>query len=220
MEGLLVVDEYVGRREKMVREQIERRGVKDPRVLAAFRKVQRHLFMPDGIRTRAYEDTPLPIGDGQTISQPYTVARMTELLQLTGKEVVLEIGTGSGYQSAILAVLADWVYSVERVRGLSSSARRLLDELGYHNVATKVGDGTMGWIEFAPYDAVIVTAGGPRAPQPLVEQLKEGGRMVVPVGDKHTQRMIVGVKTGDQLKTRDEGPYRFVDLVGEHGWKK
>jgi protein-L-isoaspartate(D-aspartate) O-methyltransferase len=212
-------NDLAGQRERMVRTQMERRDIRDPRVLAAFRKVPRHLFIPEGIRSRAYEDTPLPIGQGQTISQPYTVARMTEALELTGKEIVLEVGTGSGYQAAILAELAEWVYSVERLRDLSHQARKLLDALGYHNVALRVGDGTLGWPEHGPYDGVIVTAGSPEIPRPLVEQLKEGGRLVIPVGDVHTQNMIVGVKVGGKLETTDLGPYRFVELVGEHGWK-
>jgi len=203
----------------MVRTQIEKRGIKDPRVLAAFRKVPRHLFMPEGIRSRAYEDSPLPIGHGQTISQPYTVARMTEALALTGKEVALEIGTGSGYQTAILCELCDWVYSVERVRSLAMGARKILDELGYHNVAVMVGDGTLGWKERAPYDAIIVTAGAPEIPHPLVEQLKEGGRLVIPVGDQFTQSMVRGEKKDGEFKTRDLGAYRFVELIGTYGWK-
>jgi protein-L-isoaspartate(D-aspartate) O-methyltransferase len=213
-------NDYAGHREKMVRTQLEARGIHDPRVLAAARKVPRHLFMPEGIRSRAYEDTPLPIGQGQTISQPYTVARMTELLELTGKEVVLEIGTGSGYQAALLSELAEWVYSVERVRDLAQQARKLLDELRCHNIAIRVGDGTLGWKDHAPYDRVIVTAGSPEIPRPLIEQLKEGGRIVIPVGDAYTQNMIVGVKKGAEIETKDTGAYRFVELIGTHGWKQ
>ncbi len=208
-----------GQREKMVRNQLEKRGVKNPMVLEAFRKVPRHLFMPEGMRHRAYEDTPLPIGEGQTISQPYTVARMTEALELTGKEIVLEIGAGSGYQAAILAELAEWVYTVERIRELATRARKILDELGYHNVAIITGDGTLGYREHAPYGAIIVTAGSPEIPRPLVEQLDEGGKMVIPVGDQLTQHMIRGIKKGGKLETADLGAYRFVELVGEHGWK-
>ena len=209
-----------GAREKMVREQLEKRGIKDERVLKAFRAVPRHEFMPEAIQHQAYEDTPLPIGDGQTISQPYTVARMTELLELTPSHIVLEIGTGSGYQAAVLAEIAEWVYSVERHRDLAQKAREALDRTGYHNVAVRVGDGTLGWREHAPYDAVIITAGAPEIPRPLVEQLKDGGRLVAPVGDKFTQHMILGVKKGGQLETKDVGAYRFVELIGKHGWKE
>ena len=213
------VNGLAGQREKMVRTQIESRGIRDPRVLAAFRKAPRHLFIPEGMRSRAYEDCPLPIGQGQTISQPYTVARMTEALCLQGKELVLEIGTGSGYQAAILAELAEWVYSVERIRDLAASARKILDELGYHNVAITVGDGTLGWKEHAPYDAIIVTAGSPDIPKPLVAQLKQGGRLVIPVGDVYSQELILGIKEGEELATKDLGAYRFVELIGAHGWK-
>ncbi len=213
-------NEYAGQREKMVRMQLERRGINDARVLEAFRKVPRHLFMPEGMRSRAYDDCPLPIGNGQTISQPYTVARMTEALELSGDEIVLEIGTGSGYQAAVLAELAEWVYSVERHRDLAMDARKRLDELGYHNVAIKVGDGTLGWKEHSPYGAILVTAAAPQVPKPLVNQLKHGGRIAIPVGGKYSQNMIVGVKHGEDLETRDIGPYRFVELVGSHGWKE
>lgn len=213
------LNDQAGQREKMVRTQLEARLIRDPRVLAAFRKVPRHYFLPEGMRNRAYDDTPLPIGHGQTISQPYTVARMTEALGLTGNEVVLEIGTGSGYQTAILAELAAWVYSVERIRELALSARNLLDELGYENVAINVADGTFGWKDHAPYDAIIVTAGAPDIPKPLIVQLKEGGRLVIPVGDLATQNLILGAKKGDQLLTEDLGAYRFVELIGAHGWK-
>jgi len=212
------IEEQAGRREKMVKNQLEKRGIKDPRVLAAFRKVPRHLFIPEGMRNRAYEDCPLPIGHGQTISQPYTVARMTEALELTGSEIVLEIGAGSGYQAAILAELCEWVYTVERVRDLALKAREILDKLGCHNVAVRTGDGTLGWREHAPYDKVIVTAGAPEIPRPLVEQLKEGGSMVIPIGSQHTQNMILGIKKGGKLVTKDLGAFRFVELIGKHGW--
>ena len=206
-------------REKMVRDQLERRGISDPDVLAAFRRVPRHLFVPEVMRHRAYEDCPLPIGEGQTISQPYTVAAMTEALELSGSEVVLEIGTGSGYQTAILAELAEWVYSVERLRELSGRARKTLEELGYDNFALRVGDGTLGWRENGPYDAIIVTAGGPEIPKPLIEQLKEGGRLVIPVGDLNTQALILGEKRDGRLVTRELGAYRFVELIGAFGHK-
>ena len=206
-------------REKMVRDQLERRDVADPKVLAAFRRVPRHLFVPEVMRHRAYEDSPLPIGEGQTISQPYTVAAMTEALELSGSEVVLEIGTGSGYQTAILAELSEWVYSVERLRELSARARRTLDELGYENVALRVADGTLGWRENGPYDAIIVPAGGPEIPKPLVEQLKEGCRLVIPVGDLNVQSLMLGEKRDGRLVTRELGAYRFVELIGAFGHK-
>ena len=210
---------HAGQRERMVREQIERRGIADPEALAAFRRVPRHLFVPEAMRHRAYDDCPLPIGEGQTISQPYTVAAMTEALELTGSEVVLEIGTGSGYQTAVLAELCEWVYSVERLRELSGRARKALDELGCTNVALRVGDGTLGWREFAPYDAIIVTAGGPEVPKPLIEQLKEGGKLVMPVGDLTVQSLLRGEKTEGRLATRELGAYRFVELIGAFGHK-
>ena len=206
-------------REKMVRDQLVRRDVADPKVLAAFRRVPRHLIVPEVMRHRAYEDSPLPIGEGQTISQPYTVAAMTEALELSGSEVVLEIGTGSGYQTAILAELSEWVYSVERLRELSARARRTLDELGYENVALRVADGTLGWRENGPYDAIIVTAGGPEIPKPLVEQLKEGCRLVIPVGDLNVQSLMLGEKRDGRLVTRELGAYRFVELIGAFGHK-
>lgn len=213
------MNNQVNARDKMVREQIERRGVSDPEVLAAFRRVPRHLFVPEVMRHRAHEDAPLPIGEGQTISQPFTVAAMTEALELSGSEVVLEVGTGSGYQTAILAELAEWVYSVERLRELSSRARKTLDELGYDNVALRVGDGTLGWREYAPFDAIIVTAGGPEVPRPLIEQLKEGGRLVMPIGNQESQTLTVGEKREGRLVTRQLGAYRFVDLIGAFGHK-
>ncbi len=212
-------ENYTGQRRKMVRTQLQSRGIKDPRVLEAFNTVPRHFFVPEGMRHRAYEDSPLPIGQGQTISQPYTVARMTEALELKGDEIVLEIGAGCGYQAAILSQLAEWVYSVERLRDLAKMARENLDRLGYHNVAVKVGDGTLGWREHAPFNAVIVTAGAPEIPRPLVEQLDEGGRIIIPVGDSYTQNMVRGVKSKGKLDTEDLGAFRFVELVGEYGWK-
>ncbi len=211
---------FEGRREKMVRTQIQDRGIKDPRVLEAFRKVPRHLFIPEGLAEQAYDDNPLPIGRSQTISQPYTVARMTEALGLTGKEKILEIGAGSGYQAAILAELGDWVYSVERISELARNARAVLDRLGYVNVAIRVGDGTRGWKEESPFDAIIITAGGPKIPEPLFKQLAEDGRMVIPVGDKISQNMKLVTKRQGEPIVKDLGAYRFVELVGEYGWKR
>jgi protein-L-isoaspartate(D-aspartate) O-methyltransferase len=172
---------YEKERSRMVDEQIVGRGVKDERVLAVMRKIPRHEFLPEGIRGMAYNDSALPIGEGQTMSQPYMVALMTEFLGLKGTERVLEIGTGSGYQAAVLAELCQKVYTVERIKTVADKARATLDRLGYKSVAIKVFDGTYGWKEMAPFDAIIVTAGSPDIPAPLVEQLKEGGRMVIPV---------------------------------------
>ena len=201
-------------REKMVETQIKARGVKDPRVLSALLKVERHRFVPEECLSSAYSDQPLPIGEGQTISQPYIVALMTELLELKGEEKVLEIGTGSGYQAAILAELAKEVYSVEIVEPLASMAKKRLSELGYQNVTVKAGDGYLGWPEAAPFDGIIVTAAPDHIPKPLIEQLKEGGRMVVPVGT-HTQELMKIVKRPGKMETTNVIPVVFVPMTGE-----
>jgi protein-L-isoaspartate(D-aspartate) O-methyltransferase len=180
----------------------------------------RHNFVPTGIRHRAYEDSPLPIGNGQTISQPLVHARYLELLQLTGKEKVLEIGTGSGYQTVLLAHLVEQVFSIERIPALFQQAREAIQRTGVRNVSMLMGDGTVGWREYAPYDAILVGAGAPSVPQPLVEQLADGGRMLVPVGDKESQRLVLVHKRGTQVETQDVAPMRFVPLIGSHGWKK
>lgn len=206
-------------REKMIREQIRARGVTNILVLNALLKVPRHLFVEESLRHRAYEDYPLPIGEGQTISQPYIVALMTEALKLKGGEKILEIGTGSGYQTAILGEIAERVYSVERIPTLAKRARELLDKLGYKNISIKVGDGTFGWKEFSPYDGIIVTAGSPDIPPPLIEQLKEGGRLVIPVGDIFSQDLLVITKEKDKIKKENYGGVRFVKLIGEYGWR-
>jgi protein-L-isoaspartate(D-aspartate) O-methyltransferase len=203
----------------MVANQIEARGIKDSRLLEAMRKVPRHLFVDEALWDQAYGDFPLPIGHGQTISQPYIVARMTEELGLKGDEKVLEIGTGSGYQTAILAELAQNVFSVERISALLPRAKRVLDQLGYHNVMIKLDDGTWGWKEHAPYDAVIVTAGSPAVPEPLLEQLDDPGIMVVPVGDNYSQTLIRIVKKGGKIHKRFLEGVRFVKLIGDHGWR-
>ncbi|OAG27199.1 protein-L-isoaspartate(D-aspartate) O-methyltransferase [Thermodesulfatator autotrophicus] len=213
-------DIYQKARERMVQTQIAARGIKDPRVLAAMLKVPRHLFVEEALKDQAYGDYPLPIGEGQTISQPYIVALMTEALELKGPEKVLEVGTGSGYQAAILAELARWVYSIERYSSLARRAKRILESLGYNNVIIKVGDGTKGWPEAAPFDAIIVTAAGPKIPEPLIEQLKDGGRLVMPVGDEWSQYLIKVTKKGDQLIKENLGAVRFVKLVGEYGFKE
>ncbi len=209
-----------GERLRMVEEQVVGRGVKDARVLAAMRKVPRHEFLPEAIRGVAYADQALPIGEGQTMSQPYMVALMTELLELKGPERVLEIGTGSGYQAAVLAELCEKVYSVERVKMLAAQARSVLDRLGYKNVAIKVYDGTYGWKEMAPFDAIIVTAGSPDVPSALVGQLREGGKLVIPVGERHSQQLVRMIKTAQGTVTEKSIPCIFVPLIGAHGWKE
>jgi protein-L-isoaspartate(D-aspartate) O-methyltransferase len=214
------VDLYRLARERMVETQIKARGLKDERVLKAMLKVPRHLFVDEALRDQAYGDFPLPIGEGQTISQPYIVALMTEALELKGNERVLEIGTGSGYQTAILAELALWVYTIERFPTLLERAKKVLKELGYKNISFKLDDGTLGWKEAAPFDAIIVTAASPDIPPPLVEQLAEGGRMVIPVGDEFSQTLIKGVKRGGKLHTKALEPVRFVKLVGAYGFKE
>ena len=201
-------------REKMVETQIKARGVKDPRVLSALLKVERHRFVPEKYLESAYSDQPLPIGEGQTISQPYIVAFMTELLELKGDEKVLEIGTGSGYQAAILAELAKEVYTIEIIESLASRATNRLLELGYQNVKVKYGDGYLGWPEAAPFDAVIVTAAPDHIPQPLIDQLKEGGRMVIPVGT-YTQELRKIVKRSGKVEAIDVVPVIFVPMTGE-----
>ncbi len=204
----------------MVDEQIIARGVKDERVLAAMRKVPRHLFIPEAIRGMAYADNALPLGENQTISQPYIVALMTELLELKGPERILEIGTGSGYQTAILAELCSKVYTVERIKTLADRARATLDLLGYKMVASKVYDGTYGWKEMGPFDAIMVTASAPDIPTPLVEQLKPDGRMIIPVGERYGQQLVKIIRTSDGITTQKSIPCMFVPLIGNHAWKE
>ena len=204
---------------RMVEEQIAGRGIKDPRLIVAMRKVPRHLFVEEALQDQAYSDHPLPIGEKQTISQPYMVALMTEALALTGKEKVLEIGTGSGYQAAILAELASKVFTVERILSLAIRARELLLHLNYSNVEVKFSDGTVGWLGESPFDAIMVTAGSPEIPQPLIDQLKVGGRMTIPVGDAYAQDLIRIVKTEDGIKKENWGGCRFVKLIGKYGWE-
>lgn len=212
--------DYEREREQMVEEQLIRRGIKDKRVLDAMRRVPRHLFIPEELRSFAYCNGPLPIGHGQTISQPYIVALMTELLELTGQEKVLELGTGSGYQAAILSLLARQVYSVERLAALAQRAEALLAELGYDNVMIRVGDGTLGWPEYSPFEAIIVTAGAPDVPKPLTEQLADGGRLVAPVGNRWSQVLVKVKRQGDLLIQQRLTAVAFVPLVGEYGWKE
>lgn len=207
-------------REEMVRTQIEARGVTDPKVLAAMRTVPRHLFVSEAFADQAYEDHPLPIGEQQTISQPYIVAEMTQALILTGEDRVLELGTGSGYQAAILAQIAHRVYTIERIHTLYLKARKLFDRLGHHNIVTRYADGTLGWEEEGPFDAIIVTAGAPKVPSVLVNQLAIGGRMVLPVGNQYSQELVKLVREERGVRQMKLGGCRFVKLVGEHGWKK
>jgi len=204
---------------RMVEEQIISRGIKDAKLIAAMKKIPRHLFVEEALQSQAYSDHPLPIGEKQTISQPYMVALMTEAMLLTGKEKVLEIGTGSGYQTAILAELSEKVFSVERIRSLAIGARKLLYELGYFNVEIKIFDGTFGWMEESPFDAIMVTAGSPNIPQPLIDQLSIGGRLVIPVGDALVQDLFRVTKTEEGVKKEDLGGCRFVKLIGKYGWE-
>ncbi len=211
--------DYEALRERMVREQLIARGIRDPRVLEAMRRVPRHEFVPPHLRDHAYEDGPLPIGGGQTISQPYIVAYMTQALALRPDDVVLEIGTGSGYQTAILCELARQVYSLERRPELAERAREVLTRLGYRHVQLHVGDGTQGLPEFAPYDAILVTAAAPAIPAPLREQLAEGGRLVLPTGDRKQQILRrVRRQDGDHWTVEDLIAVVFVPLYGQHGF--
>jgi protein-L-isoaspartate(D-aspartate) O-methyltransferase len=211
---------YDRRREEMVRRQIEARGVRDPKVLAAMRKVPRHLFVSEALRHKAYEDYPLPIGEQQTISQPFIVAEMTQALDLTADDRVLEIGTGSGYQAAVLAEIAFRVYTIERIHNLYMRARRLFDELRYHNIVTRYSDGSLGWKDEGPFDAIMVTAGSPLVPEALVNQLTIGGRLVLPVGDQFAQELIKIVKSPTGVREQNLGGCRFVKLIGEQGWRE
>jgi protein-L-isoaspartate(D-aspartate) O-methyltransferase len=193
-------------------------GISDLSVLRAFELTPRHLFVPSGVRHRAYEDSPLPIGHGQTISQPAVHARYLSLLALTGRERVLEVGTGSGYQTVLLAHLAEQVFSIERVPKLLEQARAVIRECGVRNVSTLLGDGTIGWREYAPYDAILVSAGSPRVPEPLLEQLAVGGHMLIPLGERDEQMLVEVTRTATGFARRDIAPVRFVPLLGTHGW--
>lgn len=214
------MSDYSKLRERMVKRQIASRGVRSTLVLDAMRKVPRERFLPRGQGIFAYDDSPLPIGEGQTISQPYIVAYMAESLDLEGGEKVLEIGTGSGYAAAVLAEIAAEVYTIERIEGLASMARSNLDALGYENVHVRCGDGTLGWPEEAPFDGIVVAAGGPDVPDTLQQQLKTGGRLVIPIGRTKAYQELVRVTrvAEDEFRTEDLVPVRFVPLVGEEGW--
>jgi protein-L-isoaspartate(D-aspartate) O-methyltransferase len=211
-------DGFGGYRERLV-ETLREKGIRDLAVLRAVRMVPRHLFVPASVRHRAYDDAALPIGGGQTISQPWVQARYLELLELTGRERVLEVGVGSGYQTALLAVLCDAVFGVERIPGLAQGAREALEVAGLRNVTVLVGDGTLGWRPFAPYDAILVAAASPEIPAPLAEQLAPGGRMVIPLGDRAGQTLTLVRREGDQLHTSTVADVRFVPLLGEFGFR-
>ncbi len=213
--------DFACQRDAMVREQLESRGIRDPAVLAAMREVPREEFVPRELREAAYDDNPLPIGEGQTISQPYMVAYMSEALELSPAHRVLEIGTGSGYAAAVLSRIVGQVYTVERLTGLAESARRRLDRLGYDNVRVEEGDGSLGLPEWAPYDAIVVTAGAPGVPKPLAEQLAIGGRLVMPVGATPYFQILVRLRRTGESEYREEELFevRFVPLIGAAGWK-
>jgi protein-L-isoaspartate(D-aspartate) O-methyltransferase len=212
-------DSYGGYRSRLV-ETLQRKGIRDLAVLRAIRMVPRHLFVPESVRHQAYDDVALPIGSGQTISQPYVQARYLELIGLTGQEKVLEIGTGSGYQTALLSLVASMVFSVERFAGLAQSARMALAAAGIRNVTVLVGDGTLGWRPFAPYDAILVSAASPEVPAPLVEQLAPRGRMVIPLGDRSSQVLTLVERQGESVRSSTIADVRFVPLVGEFGFRQ
>lgn len=204
----------------MLRYQIEERGIHNPRLLTAMSRIPRELFIPGALRQRAYEDAPIPIGQNQTISQPYMVAVMTDLLALGGDENVLEIGTGSGYQAAVLGEMAHSVHTIERYSDLAQRAAKLLDEIGFTNIFVHIGDGSLGWPPNAPYQAILVTAAAPQIPAPLLEQLDEGGRLVIPVGRPHQQRLERWIKSSGRLRRETIFPVSFVPLRGRFGWQE
>ena len=209
---------YERQRDEMVKRQIESRGITDEKVLSAIRKVPRHLFVSEALMDQAYGDFPLPIGEQQTISQPFIVAEMTQALQLNKEDRVLEIGTGSGYQAAILAEIAFRVYTIERIHSIYIKTRRLFDRLHYHNILTRYSDGSAGWKDESPFDAIIITAGAPEIPVTLVNQLALGGRMVLPVGGKYSQELIKLYRDESGIHQTTLGGCRFVKLIGKYGW--
>lgn len=211
--------EFTYQRDRMVR-LVEARGVSDVRVLEAMRAIPRHLFVPEHMRSQAYGDHALPIGAKQTISQPYVVARMTELLKVEGGHSVLEVGTGSGYQTAILSKLARRVFSLERISDLAHGAIDRMRQLGLENVKIQTFDGTVGWSDMAPFDRILVTAGAPKAPQPLIDQLRPGGRLLIPEGGRHQQRLVVYRKLRQGVRRSEGEAVMFVPLLGRHGWEK
>ena len=213
-----MIQSYAGQRRKMVEEQLVERGIKDLGVLEAMSRVPRHLFAQESLRHRAYGDYPLPIGENQTLSQPYIVASMTAALSLKGEERVLEIGTGSGYQTAVVAELARQVFTIERLNNLSRKAQEILEGLNYMSIVFKMFDGTYGWPDQAPFDAILVTASTKEIPESLVKQLGEGGRLVAPTGDAHEQKLVVLTKNGSRVSRRELGACKFVPLIGKYGW--
>ena len=214
----MLASDFEKARARMVEEQLIPRSIHDQKTLEAMRKVPRHLFVEDALKNQAYGDFPLPIGKGQTISQPYIVALMTQALGLKGHEHVLEIGTGSGYQAAILSQVCEKVYTVERIDTLLVQARKVFDSLHYLNILAKLDDGTNGWPEYGPYDAIIVTAGGPKVPLPLLEQLADPGILIIPVGDRGVQDLRIVTKREDEITEKTLELVRFVSLIGDHGW--
>jgi protein-L-isoaspartate(D-aspartate) O-methyltransferase len=213
----VVEPDFRGPRRRLI-ETLQANGITDLAVLRAFDAVPRHLFVPTGVRHRAYEDSALPIGNGQTISQPSVHARYLQELKLTGRERVLEIGTGSAYQTMLLSQLVEQVFSIERVGALLDRSREIIQKLGARNVSLLLGDGTLGWSGYAPYDAILVSAAAPKVPQPLGEQLAEGGRLLVPLGGRDEQMLAIVTRRGAELERRDIAPVRFVPLVGKYGW--
>lgn len=218
MAGPVDLQEFRGPRRRLV-ETLQEQGVRDLSVLHAIAEIPRHLFVPTGVKHRAYEDSALPIGNGQTISQPSIHARYLELLKLKGNEKVLEIGTGSGYQTALLARLASQVFSIERIGALLDKAREVLQQTGASNVSFMLGDGTLGWRQFAPFDAILVGAAAPEIPVAYTEQLAEGGRLLIPLGAREEQMLHLFTKKGGELEREDIAPVRFVPLLGKHSWE-
>ena len=218
MAGPVDLQEYRGARRRLV-ETLQEQGIRDLSVLHAIDEIPRHLFVPTGVRHRAYEDSALPIGNGQTISQPSIHARYLELLKLKGDEKVLEIGTGSGYQTALLSRLASQVFTIERVAPLLEKAREVLQQMGANNISFMLGDGTLGWRQFAPFDAILVGAAAPEVPAAYSEQLAEGGRLLIPLGDRDEQFLYLFTKRGEEMDRQDIAPVRFVPLLGKHSWE-
>jgi protein-L-isoaspartate(D-aspartate) O-methyltransferase len=215
-----LIQSYAGQRRKMVEEQLVERGVKDLRVLEAMSRVPRHLFAQESLEHRAYGDTPLPIGESQTLSQPYIVGAMTEALGLKGEERVLEIGTGSGYQTAIIAELARQVFTIERLNNLSRKAQNILEGLSYMNIVFKMFDGTYGWPDQAPFDAILIAASARKIPESLIKQLGDGGRLVAPIGEADKQKLVLLSKNGERVSRQDLGDCKFVPLIGKYGWSQ